>query len=121
MGVKREKGNKKEKKASSELKRKSKTKKGYKKIASSSKDEPTEPEPTWNLSKDKLVKIRKFQGKVYVDIREYFMDKLSWEILPGKKGVSLGLDQYRNLKSIMPQLDSAVFANPEEGVVDLLA
>merc|ERR1712098_293295 len=119
--VKREKGNKKEKKESSEPKRKSKTKKGDKKIASSSKDEPAEPEPTWNLSKDKLVKIRKFQGKVYVDIREYFMDKLSWEILPGKKGVSLSLDQYRNLKSILPQLDSAVFANPEEGAVDLLA
>merc|ERR1712098_604453 len=111
----------KEKNESSEpKKRKSKTKKGDKKIISS-KDEPTEPEPTWNLSKDKLVKIRKFQGKVYVDIREYFMDKLSWEILPGKKGVSLSLDQYRNLKSILPLLDSAVFANPEEGAVDLLA
>merc|ERR1712025_387629 len=119
--VKREKSNKKEKNESSEpKKRKSKTKKGDKKIISS-KDEPAEPEPTWNLSKDKLVRIRKFQGKVYVDIREYFMDKLSWEILPGKKGVSLSLDQYRNLKSILPQLDSAVFANPEEGAVDLLA
>ena len=44
----------------------------------------TEPEPTWNLTKDRLVKIRKFKGQTYVDIREYFMDKLSWEIKPGR-------------------------------------
>ena len=46
-------------------------------------DVPIESEPTWNLTKDRLVKIRKFKGKTYVDIREYYVDKLSWEIKPG--------------------------------------
>ena len=41
------------------------------------------PEPTWSITKEYLVKIRKFQGETYVDIREYYMDKLSWEVKPG--------------------------------------
>jgi len=96
-------------------KKKSKVVKGDEEIEVS-----TEPEPTWNLTKDRLVKIRKFRGETYVDIREYFMDKLSWEIKPGQKGVSLNLEQYNNLKSLLPQLDLA-FPAPEEGFVDLLA
>ena len=51
----------------------------------------TEPEPTWNLTKDRMVKIRKFKGQTYVDIREYFMDKLSWEIKPGKVAIVISL------------------------------
>merc|ERR1712096_68668 len=83
-------------------------------------EEPTGPEPTWNLTRDRLVKVRKFQGKTYVDIREYYMDKLSWEIKPGQKGVSLNMEQYKNLKSILPQLDSA-FPAQREDFVDPLA
>ena len=63
---------------------KAKTKKGSeKKLSDSKNEEPNGPEPTWNITKDKLVKIRKFQGETYVDIREYYMDKLSWEVKPG--------------------------------------
>merc|ERR1711909_103438 len=98
-----------------------KTKKGNeKKLSDSKNEEPTGPEPTWNITKDKLVKIRNFQGETYVDIREYYMDKLSWEVKPGQKGVSLNLEQYSNLKAILPQLD-ALFTCQEEGFVDLLA
>jgi len=100
---------------------KAKSKKGNeKKLSDGKNEEPTGPEPTWNITKDKLVKIRKFQGETYIDIREYYMDKLSWEVKPGQKGVSLNLEQYSNLKAILPQLD-ALFTCQEEGFVDLLA
>ena len=83
-------------------------------------EEPTEPEPTWNLTKDRLVKIRKFRGETYIDIREYYVDKMSWEFKPGQKGISLNLEQYKKLKTLLPKLDAA-FPAKREGFVDLLA
>ena len=60
-----------------------------------------EPEPTWNITKDKLVKIRKFQGETYIDIREYFMDKLSWEVKPGGCVSYVFLTNFTRLKSTL--------------------
>eukprot|EP00092_Neocalanus_flemingeri_P034718 GFUD01037779.1.p1 GENE.GFUD01037779.1~~GFUD01037779.1.p1 ORF type:complete len:202 (+),score=88.49 GFUD01037779.1:55-660(+) len=114
----KEKEKKTEEKAKPVEKKEAKNKK--EKVKSNKDGEPSEPEPTWNLTKDRLVKLRKFKGETYVDIREYYMDKLSWEIKPGQKGVSLNLEQYKSLKSILPQLD-LVFPAQSDQFVDPLA
>lgn len=49
------------------------------------------------LSKNRKVLVRKFKGKVYVDIREFY--NKGGEDLPSKKGISLPLDQWKMLKS----------------------
>ncbi|XP_034839833.1 RNA polymerase II transcriptional coactivator-like [Maniola hyperantus] len=63
-------------------------------------------EPTWVLQGKKLVKIREFKGKVYVDIREFY--EKNGEMLPGKKGISLTPDLWRKLLSLSNEINEAV-------------
>lgn len=39
-----------------------------------------------DLTGKKFVCVRSFRGRVFVDIREYYEDKVSGELKPGKKG-----------------------------------
>jgi hypothetical protein len=55
-------------------------------------------EPSWDLGRNKWVKIRPFKGTTYIDIREYYVDKETMETRPGKKGISLNCEQYQKLK-----------------------
>ncbi|KAG0562258.1 hypothetical protein M758_9G161000 [Ceratodon purpureus] len=73
--------------------KKSEKKPANKKAASGGEDSHTVCE----LSKNRKVMVRKFKGKVYVDIREFYTGK-NGEELPGKKGISLPLDQWKELK-----------------------
>ena len=43
---------------------------------------------------------------MYVNIREFYVDKKSMETKPGKKGTSLSVEQYQKLKEIIPEIDS---------------
>jgi len=52
------------------------------------------------------VTVRKWGGKVLVDIRQYYSD--NEEIKPGKKGISLTKDQWNNLKSLVNDIDTAI-------------
>ncbi|VDN20429.1 unnamed protein product [Cylicostephanus goldi] len=54
----------------------------------------------------RYVNVRNFRGKSLIDVREYYMDKGSGELRPGKKGISLTREQYENFKSIMSEIDS---------------
>jgi hypothetical protein len=45
------------------------------------------------------VSVTTFKGIKYVDIREYYTDKSSGEEKPGKKGISLTIDQWNKLKA----------------------
>ncbi|XP_045447245.1 RNA polymerase II transcriptional coactivator [Melitaea cinxia] len=63
-------------------------------------------EPTWVLQGKKLVKIREFKGKVYVDIREFY--EKNGELLPGKKGISLTPDMWRKLLSLGDEINEAI-------------
>lgn len=45
------------------------------------------------LGKNKRATVRLFKGIPLIDIREFYTDKASGEDKPGKKGLSLGLDQ----------------------------
>ena len=63
-----------------------------------SKGSRGEEEPSWDLGKNKWVKVREFKGQTYIDIREYYVDKETMETKPGKKGISLNCQQYQKLK-----------------------
>ncbi|XP_050346751.1 RNA polymerase II transcriptional coactivator [Nymphalis io] len=63
-------------------------------------------EPTWVLQGKKLVKIREFKGKVYVDIREFY--EKNGELLPGKKGISMTPDMWRKLLSLSDEINETI-------------
>nr|AQS22685.1 activated RNA polymerase II transcriptional coactivator p15 [Pseudodiaptomus poplesia] len=65
-------------------------------------------EPSWHLGKERYVKVREFKGKTYIDIREYYTDKNTMDLKPGKKGISLSCEQYQKLKSIIDDIDHAL-------------
>jgi len=73
-----------------------------------SKDRRGDEEPSWDLGKNKWVKVREFKGQTYIDIREYYVDKETMETRPGKKGISLNCQQYQKLKSVIDEIDHAL-------------
>lgn len=60
----------------------------------------------FDLGKNKFVTVREFKGKALIDIREYYNDKGSGELKPGKKGISLSPEQYRQLKTLLDDIDA---------------
>lgn len=46
------------------------------------------------LGKMKFIDVREYKGITLIDIREYYEDKKSGEMKPGKKGISLQKDQW---------------------------
>ncbi|XP_071441671.1 RNA polymerase II transcriptional coactivator [Hetaerina americana] len=61
---------------------------------------------SWQLEKMKYVKVRAFKGNVYVDIREHYL--ADGKLKPGKKGISLSVEQWRRVKELIPEIDEAV-------------
>jgi hypothetical protein len=51
--------------------------------------------------------VRKWKSSVLVDIREFWTDKDGSE-KPGKKGISLSVDQWTRVKDLMEDIDSTV-------------
>ncbi|OAL01166.1 PC4-domain-containing protein [Phaeosphaeriaceae sp. SRC1lsM3a] len=60
-----------------------------------------------NASGKRRVTVREFKDNVLIDIREHWTDD-SGELKPGKKGISLNLDQYNALISALPLLEVAL-------------
>ncbi|KAJ6625622.1 transcriptional Coactivator p15-domain-containing protein [Mycena sp. CBHHK59/15] len=56
-----------------------------------------------NLGKNKRATVRHFKGNTFIDIREFYT--ANGEDKPGKKGISLGLEQWEKLKSVAGTLD----------------
>jgi len=52
-------------------------------------------ENVWELGGKKRASILEFKGKRFVDIREYY--EKDGEILPGKKGICLNLEQFQTI------------------------
>jgi hypothetical protein len=48
------------------------------------------------LSRNRKVAVKKFKGKVFVDVREFWSK--DGEDLPSKKGISLPLEQWEMLR-----------------------
>ena len=63
-------------------------------------------EPSWELDRQRVLKVRNFKGKVLIDIREYY--EKDGKQLPGKKGISLSAAQWQKLKDAIPEVDEAI-------------
>ncbi|XP_033634236.1 activated RNA polymerase II transcriptional coactivator p15-like [Asterias rubens] len=59
------------------------------------------------LARQRFVNVREFRGKVLIDIREYYTDN-SGELKPGKKGISLTVEQWEKLKDAMEDVNDSV-------------
>ena len=65
-----------------------------------------EKEVIFLLENKRRVTVQKFKGNVKVDIREYYEN--NGEMKPGKKGISLTLDNWKKLKEFMDDIDESI-------------
>ncbi|KAJ4346612.1 uncharacterized protein N0V89_010543 [Didymosphaeria variabile] len=97
-----------------------------KKAKGDAEDEPLVPQLDTDDDKNPFVALKAngtrrvtvsdFKGQTLVSIREYYKDKDSGEMKPGKKGISLPIDQYNAFLAAAPLLES-VLTEKEEKVV----
>ncbi|KAK7011446.1 activated RNA polymerase II transcriptional coactivator p15 [Biomphalaria glabrata] len=79
---------------------------------SDKKDEKAGPtknssgESMFQISKMRFATVSEFRGKAMVNIREYY--EKDGELRPGKKGISLSIDQWEALKEKIPDIDECV-------------
>jgi len=58
----------------------------------------------WELGNSRRVQATKFKNTTLINIREYYKTP-DGESRPGKKGISLTVDQYKNLLKVLPKLN----------------
>lgn len=58
------------------------------------------------LSKSRKISVRMWQGKVFVDIREFYIK--DGKQMPGKKGISLPEDQWEVLRNHVDEVDKEI-------------
>lgn len=61
------------------------------------------------ISKNRRVSVRSWQGRVVVDIREFYVK--DGKQMPGRKGISLTMDQWKVLREHIEEIDRAVAEN----------
>ncbi|KAL8998179.1 MAG: hypothetical protein Q9169_002733 [Polycauliona sp. 2 TL-2023] len=82
-------------------------------------------EEFWEITSNRRVNITEFKGQKMVNIREYYEDKSSGAMLPGKKGITLPLAQYSTFVTLLPSIETALAAKgdsvprPEYGAAQL--
>ncbi|KAL8668706.1 MAG: hypothetical protein Q9168_006675 [Polycauliona sp. 1 TL-2023] len=67
----------------------------------------------WEISSNRRVNVTEFKGQKMVNIREYYEDKNSGAMLPGKKGITLPLAQYSTFVTLLPSIETALVAKGE--------
>ncbi|OAA62535.1 RNA polymerase 2 transcriptional [Niveomyces insectorum RCEF 264] len=60
----------------------------------------------WELSKARRIGIAHFRNNTLINIREYYDS--AGQMRPGKKGISLSLEQYKTLLRAIPQINAAL-------------
>ena len=60
------------------------------------------------IHEDRAVVMKTFLGKPYINIREYYQDKMTGKLLAGKKGINLTRPQWQKLKTAIQQVDQAL-------------
>jgi uncharacterized protein (DUF3820 family) len=93
-----------------EEKEKEKEKKllGNKKKEEENDLEITKDEIILKLDKFKRLSLRKYKGKLLIDIREFYLDKFSGELKPGKKGIALNLENWNKIKNHISDIDEGI-------------
>jgi len=59
----------------------------------------------FELGKMRYINVNEFKGKQYVNIREYYLAD-DGEERPGKKGISLTVEQWEKLKGFIADVDA---------------
>ncbi|XP_071964780.1 activated RNA polymerase II transcriptional coactivator p15-like [Antedon mediterranea] len=85
---------------------KAKKAKSQEKKSKESSSKKGEDEHKFEISRTRFVNVREFKGKVLIDIREYY--EAGGEMKPGKKGISLSVDQWNKLKEVMEDVDESI-------------
>ncbi|KAJ5485333.1 RNA polymerase II transcriptional coactivator KELP [Penicillium diatomitis] len=60
----------------------------------------------WEISKMRRVTVSEFRGKTMVSVREYY--EKDGQELPGKKGISMPLEQFSALIKLLPEIEQVV-------------
>ncbi|APA12356.1 predicted protein [Sclerotinia sclerotiorum 1980 UF-70] len=63
--------------------------------------------PSWDLSTGRTprkIELSDFKGQTLINIREFY--EKDGNLLPGKKGISLTIDQYKNFLQSIPQINA---------------
>lgn len=68
----------------------------------------------WEISKARRVTLSDYRGKKMVSIREYY--EKEGEMLPGKKGITMTLEQYGVLVSLLPGIEAEL---TKSGIKDI--
>ncbi|KAH8324479.1 hypothetical protein KR074_008382 [Drosophila pseudoananassae] len=74
--------------------------------SSAGKTDGRSEENTWTLEKLRLVTINEFRGRKMVDIREHY--EKDGKTLPGRKGISLSISQWKKLIDQAGEITSAL-------------
>ncbi|KAK4497991.1 hypothetical protein PRZ48_010647 [Zasmidium cellare] len=62
----------------------------------------------WEISGKRRLQISEFKGNTMIGIREFY--EKDGQMLPGKKGISLNLDQFNAFVELLPQLENVLTA-----------
>ncbi|KAI2625894.1 PC4-domain-containing protein [Hypoxylon sp. NC1633] len=70
----------------------------------------------WSLGGTRRATISPYNGKTYINIREYYTDA-SGSLRPGKKGIMLGLESYNKLLDVIPSINAELQEDGHETTV----
>lgn len=94
-----------------------KAKTGTATVSAAEKD--AEGNSFWPISSTRRVVVSEFKGKSMVSIREYYKDS-NGDLKPGKKGISLPLEQWNAVLKVVPHVNGELAAHGHE-VADVQA
>ncbi|KAH8695905.1 putative RNA polymerase II transcriptional coactivator [Talaromyces proteolyticus] len=77
-----------------------------KRVKTSSKKTDSNGDTYWEISNLRRVTVSTFKGKTLVHVREYY--EKDGQELPGKKGISLPIEQFSALISHLPEIEEAL-------------
>lgn len=75
-------------------------------VKKAKKEKESDGSTIFELTNNRRVTVRSFKGKVYVDIREFYLKDGDW--LPGKKGIALSPEQWNSLLEKSDDIGKAI-------------